>query len=203
MRRPVKRQASLFEDRNPMICPQLTQREAQEQELPAFVHQVLTSLIDQIEHLKNEIRELDQQMASWHKANADSLRLATIPGIGVVTASAIVAAIGQGKQFRSGREFASWLGMVPRQNSSGGKERLGRISKNGNPYLRSLLVIGATALLRGSYRSKAAGGQWFIELLKRKPPRVASVALANKMARIAWAVLTKGDVYRPPAVIAA
>ena len=166
-----------------------------EAELPAFVRQVLTSLIDQIEQLKKEVRKLDQQMQAWHKENADSQRLATIPGVGVVTASAIVAAIGDGKQFRSGREFASWLGMVPRQNSSGGKERLGRISKNGNAYVRTLLITGATALLRGSYRSKAAGGQWFSELLKRKSARLATVALANKMARVAWAVLTKGSAY--------
>jgi transposase len=166
-----------------------------EADLPAFVRQVLTSLIDQIDHLKKEVRKLDQQMHAWHKENADSQRLATIPGVGVVTASAIVAAIGDGKQFRSGREFASWLGMVPRQNSSGGKERLGRISKNGNAYVRTLLIVGATALLRGSYRAKAAGGQWFTELLKRKSARLASVALANKMARVAWAILTKGNVY--------
>jgi transposase len=171
-------------------------QEMTEADLPAFVRQVLTALMDQIEHLKKEVHKLDQQMSAWHKANADSQRLATIPGIGVVTASAIVAAIGDGKQFRSGREFASWLGMVPRQNSSGGKERLGRISKNGNGYVRTLLIVGATALLRGTYRAKAAGGKWFTELLMRKPARLASVALANKMARVAWAVLTKGDNYR-------
>jgi transposase len=88
--------------------------------------------------------------------------------------------------------------MVPRQHSSGGKERLGRISKQGNAYLRTLLVLGATGLLRGNYRKKAAGGSWFSNLLQRKPKRVASIALANKMARVAWAVLTKGGVYRCP-----
>jgi transposase len=169
---------------------------------PAFVRQVLLSLVSQLECLKKDISRLDQQMTAWHRANADSQRLATIPGIGVVTASAIVAAIGKGKQFQSGREFAAWLGMVPRQNSSGGKERLGRISKQGNAYLRTLLVVGATALLRGNYRKKAAGGLWFAELLKRKPARVATVALANKMARIAWAVLTRGDVYRATVIAA-
>jgi transposase len=171
-------------------------QDLKEKGCPDFVRQVLSSLVNQLEHLKNEVSRLDQQMAAWHRANADSQRLATIPGIGVVTASALVAAIGDGKQFRSGRELAAWLGMVPRQNSSGGKECLGRISKQGNAYVRTLLIVGATALLRGSYREKAAGGTWFIDLLKRKPARVASVALANKMARIAWAVLTKGGVYR-------
>jgi transposase len=113
----------------------------------------------------------------------------------VVTASAIIAAIGDGRHFRSSREFAAWVGLVPRQNSSGGKERLGRISKKGNIYLRSLLVVGATALLRSDYRNKSDGA-WFGNLLRRKRARVATVALANKMARIAWAVLIKGEVYR-------
>jgi transposase len=164
--------------------------------LPALVRQVLLSLANQITQLKQEIGKLDQQMAAWHRATADSQRLATIPGIGVVTASAIVAAIGDGKHFKSGRELAAWLGMVPRQNSSGGKEKLGRISKQGNAYLRKLLVVGATALLRGDYRKKAVGGAWFPDLLKRKPTRLATVALANKMARVAWAVLTRGEAYR-------
>jgi transposase len=175
-------------------------RDADSTAIPAFVRQVLTSLVDQIEHVRKEVSALEKQMVAWHRANADSQRLATVPGIGVITASAILAAIGNGKQFHSSREFASWLGMVPRQNSSGGKERLGRISKQGNGYLRTLLVNGATALLRGTYRKKAAGGAWFSELLKRKPPRVAAVALANKMARVAWAVLTKGGVYRAATV---
>ena len=167
---------------------------------PALVRQVLLSLVEQIANLKKEVSKLDQQMTAWHRTHADSQRLATIPGVGVVTASAIVAAIGDGKHFKSGREFAAWLGMVPRQNSSGGKERLGRISKQGNVYVRKLLVVGATALLRGDYRKKAAGGAWFAELLKRKSPRVATVALANKMARVAWAVLSRGEVYRAAAV---
>jgi transposase len=138
-------------------------------------------------------------MMAWHKTNADSQRLATIPNIGVVTASAIVAAAGSGKQFKSGREFSACIGILPRQNSSGGKERLGHISKKGNPYLRKLLVLGATAQLRSGRIEKAAGGPWFGQLVRRKPARIAAVALANKTARVAWAVLTKGEVYRAPA----
>ena len=108
-----------------------------------------------------------------------------------------LAAIGGGRQFKSGREFAAWVGLVPRQSSSGGKERLGRISKKGNAYLRRLLVMGATAQLRGARQiGNAPGGPWFGQLIRRKSARVASVALANKMARVAWAVLTKGEVYR-------
>ena len=165
-------------------------------DLPKIAQQAMFSLVEQIKTLKQEVVKLDKQMASWHKAQVDSQRLATIPGVGVITASAIIAAIGTGQQFKSGREFAAWVGLVPRQNSSGGKERLGRISKKGNTYLRKLLVMGATGQLRGKYVEKAPGGQWFGQLIRRKSARVASVALANKMARVAWAVLTKGESYR-------
>jgi transposase len=176
-------------------------RETQDEDLPVFARQVLLGLADQIDIIKKQTNDLDRQMAAWHKVHAESQRLATIPGIGVVTASAIVAAIGEGKQFRSGREFAASVGLVPRQSSSGGKDRLGRISKQGNPYLRRLLILGATAQLRGQRRENAAGGIWFDQLLKRKPPRVAATALANKMARVAWAVLTKGESYRATRIV--
>jgi transposase len=166
-------------------------------DIPAFIRQALLSLIRHITNLKKEITVLDKQMSAWHRANSDSQRLATIPGVGVVTASAVIAAIGDGKQFRSGREFAAWIGLVPRQNSSGGKEHLGRISKKGDIYLRRLLVSGATTQLLGNRRERAPGGSWFGELLRRKPAKVASVALANKTARIVWAVLTRGEIYRP------
>jgi transposase len=175
-------------------------RQSENADIPSFIQHVLCSLIDQIENLRNEIAGLDKGMAAWHRANADSQRLATIPGIGVVTASAVISAIGDGRQFRSGREFAAWIGLVPRQNSSGGKESLGRISKKGNSYLRQLLVLGATSQLRGKRRENVPGGVWFEQLLRRKSARVATVALANKMARIVWAVLTKGECYRTPSV---
>jgi transposase len=175
-------------------------RDMENSDIPVFIRQVLSSLIVQFDNLKKEIARLDKQMATWHRADADSQRLATIPGVGVVTASAIIAAIGDGKQFRSGREFAAWIGLVPRQNSSGGKESLGRISKKGNVYLRQLLVLGATGHLISKRRKYAPGGAWFDQLLLRKSARVASVALANKMARIVWAVLTKGENYRAPLV---
>ena len=165
-------------------------------DLPDLAQQVLCSLVANLAHLKQQISILDKQMVAWHKAQTDSLRLATIPGIGPVTASAILAAIGDGKQFKSGREFAAWVGLVPRQNSSGGKESLGHITKRGNMYIRRLLVSGATTQLRGKRGGNAPGGQWFEDLLRRKPTRVATVALANKMARITWAILTKGDSYR-------
>ena len=172
-------------------------RETPDTDLPNLTRQVLLGIADQIDVLKKQISSLDQQMAAWHRSHVESQRLATIPGIGVVIASAIVATLGDGKQFRSGRDFAASIGLVPRQNSSGGKERLGQISKQGNHYLRQLLVLGATTQLRGKCPERAAGGVWFEQLLKRKPARLATVALANKMARVAWAVLTKNESYRP------
>lgn len=174
-------------------------RETEDADLPALVRQILDTLINQIDCLKAQITTLDKQMNAWHRASADSQRLATIPGIGVVTATTIIATIGDGKQFQSGREFAAWVGLVPRQCSSGGKEKLGSISKKGNRHLRQLLVVGATTKLLRKQRGKAAGGEWFERLLERKPARVASVALANKMARIAWTVLTRNEIYRPDA----
>lgn len=175
-------------------------QETEDSELPTFIRQVLSSLVTQINNLSKEIVRLDKKMNAWHRANADSQRLTKIPGIGIVTASAIISAIGDGKQFHSGREFAAWIGLVPRQNSSGGKESLGSISKKGNHYLRRLLVLGATAQLQGKSRENAPGGTWFAQLLRRKPTRVAITALANKLARIAWAVLSRGENYRPPVI---
>lgn len=163
-------------------------KEGNAPDLPVFLFKILRTLVDQIEILKGKIAELDRHMRDWHRDHADSCRLTTIPGIGVTTATALIGAIGNGRHFKSAREFSAWLGLVPRQSSSGGKDKLGRISKRGNANLRSLLVVGATAMLRGRMRDKTAGGAWFGALLLRKPPRVATVALANKMARIAWAV---------------
>jgi len=195
LRAHIAEYGMIFPQKNPGVMRAIEAVRDQQNSLPAFVRQCLHSLIDQIDHLRKEINKLDRQMTIWHRANADSQRLATIPGVGVITATAILASIGDGKQFRSGREFAASIGLVPNQNSSGGKERLGHISKKGNAYLRTLLILGATAMLVKKYRTRAAGGMWFLNLLERKPARVATVALANKMARVAWAILTKGSVY--------
>jgi len=167
-----------------------------ETEMPDLAQITLLGIAEQLGLLKDEILRLDKQITLWHRAHKESQRLATIPGIGPVTATAILAAIGKGTQFKSGREFAAWIGLVPRQNSSGGKERLGGISKQGNPYLRRLLVQGAIIHLRGKRYEKAVGGVWFEKLLHRKSAKVAAVALANKMARVAWAVLTKEQSYQ-------
>ena len=123
--------------------------------------------------------------------------LRTIPGVGAVTASAIIASIGNGHQFRNGREFAAWLGLTPANKSSGGKEKLGRITKMGDQYLRSLLVVGMTSLVRQTKSHPERASKWLTSLLERKPARLATVAMANKTARIVWAVLTRNEPYTP------
>ena len=165
-------------------------------EVPEIVQRALLPLCDQLRHVQEKIVEMDRQILEWHRSNALSQRLETIPGIGPVTASAIAATITDVSSFHSGRQLAAWIGLVPRQSSSGGKERLGRITRQGDPYIRRLLVIGATAVLRFSRKSKAASTQWAARLLERKPAKVAAVALANKMARIAWALITKQTSFR-------
>lgn len=167
--------------------------------LPALAQKALRLLAAQYEALQKDAAALEKEILAWHKANADSRRLATIPGVGPLAASAIAATVGDARQFKSGRELAAWLGLTPRQNSSGGKERLGGITRQGNAYIRRLLVLGATGQMRGARRDKAAGGAWFKTLCGRKPPRVAIVALANKTARVAWAVMAKQKTYAPAA----
>ena len=146
-----------------------------------------------------QILGLEKKLTSWHRANEASLRLATIPGVGVITATALVATIGDASQFHSGRQLAAWLGLVPRQHSSGGKERLGRISKRGDGYLRRLLVHGARADLRWSRHRKGQRSLWQASLLERRPTNVVLVAMANKTARVVWAMLSRGEAFRTEA----
>ncbi len=137
-----------------------------------------------------------------HRSNEVSKRLETIPGIGIMGATAIAATVSDPKVFRSGRDFAAWIGLVPREDSTGGKQKLGPISKQGDQYLRRILVVGAHAILKRA-RHQPEKYPWVTRLLGRKPFRVVAVALANKMARIAWALLAKGGTYRAPALAAA
>ena len=151
--------------------------------------------------LEAQINALERRLLVWHRHDQASQRLATIPGVGIITATALSATITDPSVFRSGRELAAFLGLVPRQNSSGGKERLGRISKMGDGYLRKLLVVGATSVIRRARTSTSASAVWIKALLERRPARLVTVAQANKTARIAWAVLARGEVYRPPITI--
>ena len=145
-----------------------------------------------------EIRNLERQLMVWHRADETSRRLETIPGVGIITATALAASIPDPAVFKTGRQFAAFLGLVPRQNSSGGKDRFGRISKMGDRYLRRLLVLGATSVVRRVGSNTSATGAWVRGLLERKPSRVVTVAIANKTARIAWGVLARGETYRAP-----
>ena len=166
--------------------------------VPALARQALRLLAADLHALQQRIAQAEAAILAWHKQNDASRRLAAGPGIGPITASAIVATVGNAAQFRSARHFAAWIGLVPKQNSSGGKQRQGGISKQGNPYLRRRLVIGATAVIRHSNGrlAQTPSGAWAKSLLERRPARLASVALANKTARIAWALLTRAESYR-------
>ena len=165
--------------------------------LPALARTALHSLADQLRELASQIEKIEIKILEWHRSSDASRRLATIPGIGPITASAIAASVPDASLFRSGRQFAAWLGLTPKAHSSGGKERQIGISKQGDGYLRRLLVVGATAVLRFA-RQNNASRAWAAKLLERKKPKVVAVALANKTARIAWVVLTRNQVYAAP-----
>ena len=172
--------------------------EAQER-LPEAARSALHGIVDQLRQLAMAIEQLEARILAWHRISEISRRLATIPGIGPITASAIAATVPDGLLFRSGRQFAAWLGLTPRAHSSGGKERQVGISKQGDGYIRRLLVVGATAVMRRA-RQDNPSRSWAARLLERKSAKLAAVALANKTARIAWAVMTRGTTYAAPAV---
>ena len=165
------------------------------EEVPEVARRALDMLVDQLGFVEIGIKKAEAGILARHRANEASRRLATIPGIGPITASAIAATVPDaGRQFRSGRQFAAWLGLTPKPRSSGGKERLGRVSREGNGYIRRLLVTGMTAVLRYARKDRERN-PWVAGLLERKPARLVSVALANKTARVAWAVLARGQTY--------
>ena len=153
--------------------------------------------------VEQEIASAEREILVWHRSNEASRRLASIPGIGPITATALAASVTEPSLFKSGRALAAWIGLVPKQSSTGGKERMGRISKQGDHYLRWLLVAGAMAVIRHGRKTDFAARPWLGDLVARKPVKVAAVALANRTARTAWVVLAKGETYRPPATTAA
>ena len=166
-------------------------------DIPELAARVVITLAEQLRALRARIADLEKDLVIWSRDDQVVKCLQTIPGIGIITASALVASVTDPHQFTSGRQFAAWLGLTPRANSSGGKERLGRISKMGDQYLRRLLVNGTTSRLRWLRRHPEAH-PWAARLLQRKPAKLVAVALANKVARIAWAVMTRGEIYRAP-----
>lgn len=164
--------------------------------LPASVREALQVLADQLVTLAEQIDRMEAQLRRRSREDANAARLVTVPGIGPITAAAILASVPDVGAFRSGRDFAAWIGLVPRQTSSGGKERLGRITKMGDRSIRRLLVTGALSAIRWARKRPGFGESWIGRLVARKPMKVAAVALANKMARIAWVLLARGESYK-------
>lgn len=164
-------------------------------QLPGVFRQLVQRMLDHLQELDRQVGELEVQIQMWHRSNALSRRLEQIPGIGPITASALIASIGDAKNFANGRQLAAWLGLVPRQHSTGGKSNLLGISKRGDSYLRTLLIHGARAVIRHAERRVNAYG-WLKNLLARRHKNVAAVALANKNARTVWALLVHDRQYR-------
>ncbi len=166
-------------------------------DIPELAAKVVVALAQQLRALQARIADLEKDLVIWCRDDQVVKCLQTIPGIGIITASALVASVTDPHQFTSGRQFAAWLGLTPRANSSGGKERLGHISKMGDQYLRRLLVNGMKSRLRW-VRYHPETHPWAASLLQRKPAKLVAVALANKAARVVWAVMTRGEIYRAP-----
>jgi transposase len=181
------------------VTAAIVELHAAQDNLPVLARVALHGLVDQLRIVRDEVAKVEKRIVAQHRADDASRRLATIPGIGPITASAIAAAVPDATLFQSGRQFAAWLGLTPRTHSSGGKERLVGISKQGDGYIRRLLVIGATAVIRLA-RQDNASKAWAAKLLERKSARLVSVALANKTARIAWVVLARNQSYVAPAM---
>ena len=167
-----------------------------ENELPGTFRQLLARLGDHLKELDRQVVELEKQIQRWHRESEASRKLAEIPGIGPLSASALVATIGDAKQFENARQLAAWLGLVPRQHSSGGKPMLLGISKRGDAYLRTLLIHGARSVVRVAERKDDGGQSWLVQLIGRRHKNVAAVALANKNARIVWALLAHDRDYQ-------
>lgn len=167
--------------------------------MPTSFIALIDALMAHVHHLDKLAQQIECEIRRWHLAHEDSKRLEQVPGIGPITATALIATIGDSSNFSNGRQLAAWLGFVPRQHSSGGKPRMLGISKRGACYVRKLLVHGARAVIRVQ-QNKASPEAWLARLLARRHANVAAVALANKNARTVWAMLRRGEDYRRPAV---
>jgi len=173
--------------------------------LPGTMRNLFERLTDNLKEMDRQVKELEEKIQLWHRENAASRKLAEIPGLGPITASAIVATVGDAREFKNGRQLAAWMGLVPKQHSSGGKQNLLGISKRGDTYLRTLMIHGARAVIRFA-ESKAEPESWLRKLMARRNKNIAAVALANKNARIVWALLANDRMFRPdytPAAVVA
>ncbi len=173
----------------------LLARIALDESLPALARELLAMQGHDYARLQAELKAIEARLMAWHRANADSRRLAQIPGIGLIGATTLVMKTPDPRAFASGRHFAAWLGLTPKDHSTAGKTRLGKITRAGDEMLRSLLVAGATAVIQQMRRGRGRPSPWLVALLARKPPKLAAVALANKIARIAWKLMTTGESY--------
>jgi transposase len=169
-----------------------------DERVPTEARDCLLALRNQLFLAKQQILEADRRILAWHRSSELSRRLDEIPGVGPLIATALVASIPDPEAFRSGRDLSAWIGLVPKQSSTGGKERLGHISKAGNRYLRKLLVVGALSVIKQAKRTGSSRRPWLIALMTRRSTKVAAIALANKMARIAWAMMVRGTRYQEP-----
>ena len=183
------------------LAKQLT--EGHTADVPELAGSLVATLAHQIGAIHGKLATLEKELLAWHRSNELSQRLATIPGVGLIAATALAASVSEPERFRSGRQFAASLGLTPLQKSSGGKERLGRISRMGDRYLRQLLVVGMTSLVRRARTAPASVDPRIVAMLDRRPARVVTVAAANRTARVVWAIMTRGGTYRKPLTAAA
>jgi transposase len=176
--------------------------DASDQRVPELARGCLAALGAQLRMLKAQVLEFDRRIMAWHRSNEMSVRLDEIPGVGPALATALVASVADPKVFRSGRNFSAWIGLVPKQRSSGGKDRLGSISKQGDRYLRSLFTAGALAVIRYAKIHGTKHRPWLTALLARRPTKIAAIALANKIARMAWVMMARSERYKEPVALA-
>ncbi len=172
--------------------------DGEDDRVPAAVRDCLLALRDQLEMVKGQVLDADRHILAWHRSSEVSQRLDDIPGVGPLIATALVASVPDPHVFKSGRDLAAWIGLVPKQNSTGGKDRLGHISKAGNRYLRMLLVVGALSVIRRAKQVGYTRRPWLTKLLQRRSTKIAAIALANKIARTAWAMMAHGTFYQEP-----
>lgn len=175
----------------------LLDRISADQSLPALARSVFAQLGDEFDQMQTRLKQINAELLAWHKAHEQSQRLAAIPGVGPIIATMLSLKTPDPHSFKSARHFAAWIGLTPRDHSTGGVARLGGITRAGDPALRSVLVVGATAIVRQARRKSAIQWPWLKALLERKPPKIVAVALANKIARIAWKLMTTNTTFDP------